>query len=170
MEESNSSKFDQLCDNLDELTLKQVDYLDETLSLMSKLENHLTSGFIDLAKSRYINGERTVSTMQIPGEESDVEPTTTVIRDKENKLVISRNKEANDPLKWFDLFIFYFLINILILSIILRFGVLVPSSLRQSQKSFHQVLETAVEILNARKEWLTALEEAKTLSAEKNSS
>ena len=102
MEENNSNKFDQLCDSLDELTLKQVDYLDETLSLMSKLENHLTCGFIDLAKSRYINGERTVSTMQIPGEESDVEPTTTVIRDEENKLVISRNKEANDPLKWLD--------------------------------------------------------------------
>jgi hypothetical protein len=148
--EENNSKLDQLCDNLDELTLKQVDYLDETLTLMSKLENHLTNGFIDLAKSRYISGERTVSTMQIPGEESDIEPTTTIIRNEENKLMISRNKEANDPLKWF--------------------GVLVPTSLRQSQSAFKQVLETAVEILNARNEWLNALEEAKTLSAEKNSS
>lgn len=148
--EENNSKLGQLCDNLDELTLKQVDYLDETLTLMSKLENHLTNGFIDLAKSRYISGERTVSTMQIPGEESDIEPTTTIIRNEENKLMISRNKEANDPLKWF--------------------GVLVPTSLRQSQSAFKQVLETAVEILNARNEWLNALEEAKTLSAEKNSS
>lgn len=148
--EENNIKFDQICASLDELTLKQVDYLDETLTLMSKLENHLISGFIDLAKSRYINGERTVSTTQIPGEESDVEPTITVIRDEENKLMISRNNEANNPLKWF--------------------GVLVPSSLRQSQSAFQKVLETAVEILNARNEWLNALDEAKTLSAAKKNS
>ena len=146
--EENNIKLEELCENLDELTLKQVDYLDETLSLMSKLENHLTSGFIDLAKSRYISGERSISTMQIPGEESDVEPTTTVVRDPDNKLVISRNKEASDPLKWF--------------------GVLVPGSLRQSQSAFQHVLETAVEILNARSEWLNALEETKKLSAQNN--
>ena len=144
--EENNSKLEELCDTLDDLTLTQVDYLDETLSLMSKLENYLTSGFIDLAKSRYISGERSISLLQIPGEESEVEPATTVVRDSDNKLVISRNKEASDPLKWF--------------------GVLVPSSLRQSQNAFQQVLETAVEILNARNEWLNALEETKKLSTE----
>ena len=144
-----SAQLTHVCETLDELTLKQVDLVDEQLVLMSKLSSLLTGGFIDMAKSRYINGEKTVSTTQIPGEDSIIEAVTTVDRDNMNKLTVSRNKEVNDPIKWF--------------------GVLVPTSLKQSQQAFQKVVEIAVEIVNIRREWLKSLdtleEEFKTLSS-----
>jgi hypothetical protein len=148
-----SSQLTQVCESLDELTLKQVDLVDEQLVLMSKLSSLLTGGFIDMAKSRYISGERTVSTTQIPGEDSIIEAVTTVDRDSMNKLTVSRNKEVNDPIKWF--------------------GVLVPTSLKQSQHAFQKVVDVAVEIVNIRREWLqtfdTLEEEYQKLSSLKNS-
>ncbi|XP_046452294.1 coiled-coil domain-containing protein 115-like [Daphnia pulex] len=148
-----SAQLTQVCESLDELTLKQVDLVDEQLVLMSKLSSLLTGGFIDMAKSRYISGERTVSTTQIPGEDSIIEAVTTVDRDNMNKLTVSRNKEVNDPIKWF--------------------GVLVPTSLKQSQHAFQKVVDVAVEIVNIRREWLqsfdTLEEEYQKLSSLKNS-
>lgn len=141
-------KVQKLCDDLDELTLKQVDLLDEQLVLISKLEGHLSSGFINLAKSRYIRGERSVSLTQIPGEDSDVEPIATLVRDSSNKLKVQRNASVNDPIKWF--------------------GVLVPGSLRQSQESFQKVIEAAVDIINARNDWLEALKEEQIICNQKN--
>ncbi len=145
-----NTQLAKLCESLDELTMKQVDLVDEQLVLMSKVSSLLTSGFIDLAKSRYISGEKTVSTTQIPGEDSVVEAVTTVNRTSTNRLTVSRNEEGSDPIKWF--------------------GVLVPSSLRQSQQAFKQVLETAVDIINIRREWLESLEEYRTTSDLKSSS
>lgn len=150
MENEQNNKLSELCNNLDELTLKQVDLLDEQLILMSKLGSVLTGAFIDLAKSRYIRGENSVSTMQIPGEESTVHAATLVTRDSDCKLVISKNQEVNDPIKWF--------------------GVLVPNSLKQSQKAFQKVLEIAIEIINVRYEWLKSLEEYKVQNTIKSSS
>ena len=140
-------QLDSVCKKLDDLTILQFDLLDEQLKMISKLENVLMNGFIHLAKSRYIKGERSVSTLQIPGEESDVQPTTTVLRNSENKLEIQKNVNSNDPIKWF--------------------GVLVPSSLRQSQSSFQQVLEIVVEIVNTRMEAAETMKEFNQLSKTK---
>lgn len=147
--EKDDESVQKICQELDDLTLKQVDLLDEQLTLMVKLESHLSSGFINLAKSRYIAGEKSVSSMQLPGEDSEVEAAATVVRDSSSQLLeLRRDPEAADPIKWF--------------------GVLVPSSLKQSQQSFQKVLEAAVDIVNARKQWLEAIEEKNRLSSSKN--
>ena len=148
--EEENKRLEKLCDNLDELTMKQADLVDEQLKLMSNVSRLLTSGFIDLAKSRYINGEKTVSTTQIPGEDSDIEAVTTTSRDSTNTLTLLRNEEGNDPIKWF--------------------GVLVPSSLRQSQQTFRKAIEIAIEVINIRREWLESIAEYQTLSDLKSSS
>jgi len=124
--------IDALCQNLDELTLLQVDQLEEQLNLMSRLESNLMSGYINLAKTRYINGESSVSVTQLPGEEGEIDPSIKVSRDPNNKLEIVRNENGSNALRWF--------------------GVLVPTSLRQSQTSFQKVLEIAVEIINIRED------------------
>lgn len=144
MEKDQSNQLEKVCENLDELTLKQVDLLDEQLVLMTKIGSLLTSGYIDLAKSRYISGDKTVSAAQIPGEDSVVEAVMTVDRDYKNRLAVSRNEEGTNPMKWF--------------------GVLVPGSLRQSQQAFQKVLETAVDVVNIRREWLKSIEEYKVQS------
>lgn len=152
-EDEHGQELAKVCVALDELTLKQVDLVDEQLVLMSKLGSLMTCGFIDMAKSRYISGEKTVSATQIPGEDSVIEAVTTVDRDSENKLTLSRNKEVNDPIRWF--------------------GLLVPGSLKQSQQAFQNVLNIAVEIVNIRREWvqsMSALEQQhKTLGSLKSS-
>ncbi|KAI9554135.1 putative coiled-coil domain-containing protein 115-like [Daphnia sinensis] len=153
LKEENSHELAQVCAALDELTLKQVDLVDEQLVLMSKLGSLMTCGFIDMAKSRYISGEKTVSATQIPGEDSVIEAVTTVDRDCNNKLIVSRNKDITDPIRWF--------------------GVLVPGSLKQSQQAFQNVLNIAVEIVNIRREWLQSMseleEQHKTLCSLKSS-
>ena len=128
-----------LCQNLDDLTLLQLDQLEEQLNLMSRLESNMMSGFINLAKSRYISGESSVSTTQLPGEESEVTPSIKVDRDSNNKLEIIRNENGSNALRWF--------------------GVLVPNSLRQSQTFFKNVLEIAVEVINVREEAEKSLKE-----------
>jgi len=138
-ETPSKDSLELLCQKLDDLSLLQVDQLDEQLSLMSRLESNLMSGYINLAKSRYINGERSVSATQIPGEESDVDPSIKVARDSNDKLEIIRNANGSNTLKWF--------------------GVLVPSSLRQSQTFFQKVLEIAVEVVNVREEAEKSLRE-----------
>lgn len=137
LEDKGAHELAEVCEALDELTLKQVDLLDEQLVLVSKLSSLMTCGFIDMAKSRYISGERTVSATQIPGEDSTIEAVTTVDRDFMDKLTLSRNKDASDPIRWF--------------------GVLVPSSLKQSQQAFRNVLDVAVDIVNIRREWLQSV-------------
>lgn len=149
MEKTEIEQAEELCNNLDELSLKQVDLVDEQLVLLSKMNNLLTNGFIDMAKSRYISGERTVSITQIPGEDSEIEAVTTVNRGYDNKMTVSRNPDSYDPIKWF--------------------GVLVPASLRQSQQAFQKALEMAVEIINTRREWQESIEEFKNLSTLKSS-
>ena len=143
--ENDDEKVQKICEELDDLTLKQVDLLDEQLTLISKLESHMTHGFINLAKSRYIGGETSVSMTKIPGEESDIGAAAKIVRGSSSQLEIQRDPEAADPIKWF--------------------GVLVPASLRQSQQSFQKVLETAVDIVNARNQWLETMEEKSRLVA-----
>ena len=144
--ETKDDELQKICENLDELTLRQVDLLNEQLVLMSKLESHMSNGCINLAKSRYIGGESSVSRTQLPGEESDVKASTTLVKNPtSNRLEITRDPSAGDPIKWF--------------------GVLVPGSLRQSQQSFINILDTAVEIINIRNEWLETLEEKHKISS-----
>ena len=143
------SQIEKMKNTLDDLTLRKLDLLDEQLVLMTKMSSLLTNGFIDLAKTRYIKGESTVSTTQIPGEDSVFEAVVKVDRDVNNRLSLKKNEETSDPIKWF--------------------GVLVPTSLKQSQTAFSKALETAVDLVNIRREWLESLEEFKSLSLKTSS-
>ena len=139
--EEQTVELGDLCRDLDDLTLRQIDCVEEQLILLKKLEAEMSSGFINLAKSRYIAGEKSVSMLQVPSDDSEVEAKLTVREDGENKWQLIKNENGTDAKKWF--------------------GVLVPSSLRQSQLSFQKALEIIIAILNARKDWLETMDEYK---------
>ena len=144
-----NDQFIELCDQLDELTLRKIDLIDEQLVLMKKLENLMASGFLNLAKSRYINGERSVSILQVPGNDGEICAASTVTRNGDDQLELEDSKDGTDSIKWF--------------------GLLVPSTLRQSQQSFKKSVQVIVEIVNTRRSWNRTVNEFQTKIQLKNS-
>jgi len=118
---------------LDELLLERIDSIDEQLVLMKKLESQMAQGYLQLAKSRYIGGERSFCSLQIPGEDAEHRAQLKVEHDAELSLQAVHDPDGNDAAKWF--------------------GLLVPTSLRQSQRAFRNAAELAVAVVNARRRW-----------------
>lgn len=139
--------YEDCCKKLDDLTVQQLDLIEEQLTLAAKLENIMKNGFIEMAKSRYIIGEKAVSITQLPGEESCVEPQTYINHDSQNRLCLEKSKNGKNPLKWF--------------------GVLVPTSLKESQRAFQGALEIVVDLVNTRNEWLDSLKSAQEVADKK---
>ncbi|KAJ8668703.1 hypothetical protein QAD02_010366 [Eretmocerus hayati] len=129
---------DDICEALDDLTIKHLDLLEEKISKTIKLENLLRQGHIDLARARYIRGKESVSLLQIPsienGMKSLYELETTIDEGDSPVFDISlKTKDGDDgelqnPVNWF--------------------GVLVPQSLRAAQKYFQNALYLVVELAN----------------------
>lgn len=55
---------------LDELAVRILTLMNEYISCKRNIENYIRSGCLDLAKSRYIAGNRSISALQLPGEDS----------------------------------------------------------------------------------------------------
>lgn len=74
-------------EQLDELLVKQLDFLQDYITITVECESHQKEGFINIAKARYIQGFHTVSKNCLYSEESDKEhvPIVTVSRVR-NKL------------------------------------------------------------------------------------
>lgn len=139
--------YEECCKQLDDLTIQQIDLLEEQLILASKLESVMKTGFIEMAKSRYIKGEKYVSILQLPGDESCIQPLACVKHNSQNRLLLERDEQGKNPLSWF--------------------GVLVPNSLRESQKAFQAALDIVVHLVNARIQWLDTLNNAQNVKESK---
>ena len=139
MSDEQSENWTELCLALDDLTLRKIDLLDEQLMLMKNIEDVMASGFLNMAKSRYISGERSVTVLQVPGEESELQASTKVVSDSSGQMELIKVPNGVDPLKWF--------------------GILVPGSLRQSQQAFRKAIELVIDVVNTRKEFQRTLSE-----------
>ncbi|XP_022199553.2 coiled-coil domain-containing protein 115 isoform X2 [Nilaparvata lugens] len=77
-----SSKMNELDMELDKRALKALKLMNELIASKLELEKSVKAGSLDLAKARYIMGNRNVSALQLPtpGEGADVAPLVTVHR------------------------------------------------------------------------------------------
>ncbi|KAK3577678.1 hypothetical protein CHS0354_034155 [Potamilus streckersoni] len=201
MAESENINFTQLCDKLDDVVLEFFNTLSTLYEVQDKLEETMKSGFLNLSRSRYNMGIKSVSCLQWDennmvaatkvcvdlsssftpfslqenkSTEAHVPPETetTTLRyrkvasksfhdDDKEKIedlipmmkIESSSKEtmkglkSKDPLHWF--------------------GVLVPQTLRQSQRQFQDAVELTVTIANLRTKLLSLRKDYVGLKREK---
>ncbi|XP_014230785.1 coiled-coil domain-containing protein 115 isoform X2 [Trichogramma pretiosum] len=120
-----------LCLALDDLSIKNLELMEEKIKLTIKLENLTRQGNIEMAKARYIRGKESIGMLQVPHEDNDMKSVfelETSYDDQVPNFDISLRTDAEDPIKWF--------------------GVLVPQSLRSAQKYFREATYAAVELAN----------------------
>lgn len=142
---------------LDNLGLRALELMQQVVQQKMTLQEHIKAGSINLAKARYIMGNRSVSTSQLPTQDSEPfnalrkvelslsnengvetnifsllvnEPPKKQKSEKPLELVElkSDTRTSCDPLNWF--------------------GVLVPQNLRLAQDSFKRAVDVSVQIAN----------------------
>lgn len=122
------------CDLLDKLVMRQLQLLEEKLRCEMVIESGINSGSINLAKSRYIMGQSSVSTARLPMENSEEFSASTVCERVENygltQLKVAESSAENkvNPLRWF--------------------GVLVPQNLHKAQGIFKSTINFIIECVN----------------------
>ncbi|KAL2722043.1 hypothetical protein V1477_020863 [Vespula maculifrons] len=133
--------IDDICNAIDKLFLRNLELIEEKVSTNVQMELLLRSGYIELAKARYISGKENVSILQIPvnkenisslfkleskfiKESEDTIPSFDISLKEENEF----GEDIQNPIKWF--------------------GVLVPQNLRTAQKRFQESVYLATKIAN----------------------
>lgn len=133
----------EVCRLLDILTLDMLDLIQQQVQCKVDIEKHKNEGDILLAKARYIQGVSSVSSSQLPTENSgDFQALTTIAHSADEstgaeKFQIEKHpvsKEAGyvNPVHWF--------------------GVLVPRCLQMARDMFDKTLELVVESANIQNE------------------
>ncbi len=158
MESETQTRYSIIEDELDQIMMRILILMDQYIKCQKNIENHLRSGCLDLAKARYIVGNRNISALQLPGDdatgvtanfkvaESEMDEVTQFtstdateslenINDGMENMTVNEDetkpkpmKYSKDPLKWF--------------------GFLVPQNLRHSKTTFEKCLEIVVECAN----------------------
>ena len=139
----NNKALDEICESLDNLTIQNLELIEEKVQTSVELENLLRQGHIDLAKARYIRGREKVGMLQVPSEDHDIrslfnlETTYEKSESDDAKKIPNfdislrksdKEEELQDPIKWF--------------------GVLVPHSLKSAQKHFQDALYLTIKLAN----------------------
>lgn len=153
-----------MLEEIDELLVRNLELMQEKLRKSIEIENLLKSGFIELAKARYIRGKESIGILQVPNDEDTVKSLfdlrTEMTDDDDDgdaaaaaaiSFDVSLKKsnaedeedEPSDPLKWF--------------------GVLVPQNLKNSQKRFQESVYLAASIANTQAELDSVRSRLKTL-------
>ncbi|KAH0568262.1 coiled-coil domain-containing protein 115-like [Cotesia glomerata] len=135
------TNFDDVCEKLDNLSIRSLELMDERIALTIQLENQMRDGHIELAKARYIRGKESVGLLQVPQDttiNSLFNLETKYTNDDTNKSITTvnfdismkskDNIENQDPIRWF--------------------GVLVPQSLKTAQKRFQESIYISAKIAN----------------------
>ncbi|XP_034248958.1 coiled-coil domain-containing protein 115-like [Thrips palmi] len=144
-------------EKLDSLGLRALELMQQVVQQKLKLQEHIKAGSINLAKSRYIMGQRNVSTSQLPTQDSepfralrkvqrsvsqengiDTNVFSSIVNEPPKKQKSEKageleecdgdSRTSSDPLHWF--------------------GVLVPQNLRLAQSSFKKAVDLSVQIVN----------------------
>lgn len=156
--------INDICKAIDENLLRNLELMEEKISINIQIENILKDGHIELAKAKYIRGKENVSVLQVPEDDEKVatlfELETKLTGEETGKIVPNfdislkqLNKDGDDirdPMKWF--------------------GVLVPQSLRTAQKRFQESLYLVVRAANVQAEIASVLDKLQSLYFLKNTS
>lgn len=147
--------IDDVCEELDSLSLRSLELIEEKVHANMQLEKMMRDGNIELAKARYIRGKESIGSLQIPQDDqmnSLFELSTNTSEqggkkvptfDVSLKPLKDSDAKSRDPIRWF--------------------GVLVPQNLRTAQKRFQDSLYLAVRVANISAELETIPGELATL-------
>lgn len=133
----------EVCLLLDKLTLEMLRLMEDRVKCQINVQNATNNASIHLAKTRYIMGQSTISTVQLPTENTaDFSALSTVetkpAEDSLHDSVILHNRPCDpeagyvNPIRWF--------------------GILVPQNLYQAQNLFTNALNYIVESVNIQKQ------------------
>ncbi|KAJ0172251.1 hypothetical protein K1T71_012224 [Dendrolimus kikuchii] len=119
---------------LDKIILKQLHLMEEKMCCELMIESSINNGSFQLAKSRYIMGQSSVSMTRLPTEcSAEFEASTLcedIIEDGTKQLKVIKNSGGItvNPMRWF--------------------GVLVPQNLHKAQSIFQNSINYVVECAN----------------------
>ncbi|KAL3860997.1 hypothetical protein ACJMK2_007090 [Sinanodonta woodiana] len=204
MAESENINFTKLCEKLDDVALEFFNTLSTLYEVQDKLEETMKDGFLNLSRSRYSMGIKSVSCLQwnennmvattkvcvdsdssctpfllqenktadgnalyvspdtesttlryrkaasksLPDDDSDkIEDLIPLKKMESSSKEMTKSLKSKDPLHWF--------------------GVLVPQTLRQSQRQFQDAVELTVTIANLRTKLLSLRKDYVGLKREK---
>ncbi|XP_018788008.1 PREDICTED: uncharacterized protein LOC108968424 [Bactrocera latifrons] len=145
-----SSKKEEIGNLLDVLYLEMLELIEQHTASRVNIERLMNSGQLMLAKTRYLKGSQTISSAQIPTDNSNTFNALCVLEEQKNYTKISsaeyslmrrnvdKNKEFVEPMHWFTL--------------------LPPSSLRTASDHFKKCLELVLESANVQRELLAVME------------
>lgn len=134
---------------VDKLILELFSLIEEQVQCKVNIERKTYEGQLFIAKARYTQGSQTISTSQLPTENStEFSSLSKVYKDSEENSIspesfklqttkVDKDSGFIDPMKWF--------------------GVLVPRALQQAKESFQTSLELVVESANIQKQLQTVL-------------
>ncbi|XP_013186087.2 coiled-coil domain-containing protein 115 [Amyelois transitella] len=145
--------LEEVCELLDKLTLKQLHLMEEKMRSEINIESSINNGSINLAKSRYIMGQSSVSTARLPVDSSPEFAASTKCETKEEDgikqlKVVENDKNTVNPLHWF--------------------GVLVPQNLHKAQSIFQNTINFVVECVNVQLQLYENLKTAEELKKYKS--
>lgn len=132
------AKRKEICELLDKLTLETLDLIEQDVKCKRNIENITNDGQLNMAKTRYITGQNSVSKSQLPGEDCvDFYALATLENDKNEvngtkfeleQHTVDKEKGFFDPIQWF--------------------GILTPRNLQMARSSYRKVLDFIVESAN----------------------
>ncbi|XP_067645168.1 coiled-coil domain-containing protein 115-like [Eurosta solidaginis] len=135
---------------LDSLYIEMFDLIEQQTACRVNIERLMNSGQLMLAKTRYLQGSQTISSAQMPTENSNEFNALSEIAEQKNNAKISSveyilrkhaiNKQEGfvEPMHWFTM--------------------LPPSSLRAASEQFKKCVELVVESANVQRELLAVME------------
>lgn len=133
-------ELDKVCTLLDKLTIDSLTTLEDVIQTKLELENSMCEGESHLAKTRYIMGRNSISTLQLPTKNGNEFEALTVVHSEGDENAfgelsldleakkLTEGEENLNPVRWF--------------------GVLVPQNLYSAQVKFKQALLWAVKAAN----------------------
>lgn len=131
-------ELERICEVLDKLALDSLTLAEQHIQQKLEVEKFMCEGESHLAKSRYIMGRNSVSSLQLPSENGGEIEATAVVKTEQDATSITgesfdleikrKPEESSDPIRWF--------------------GVLVPQNLHYAQAKFKQALLWAVKAAN----------------------
>lgn len=148
--------MDALCQQIDELTLLYLDEFGQLLACKQLLDDTIKQGYFSMSRARVIMGVNNLSRLQYSERDPMIAATKVSISSSPFELDKQTDPEhGDDALKWF--------------------GLLSPGVLKQSQKSFQQTIDLALDacrrqqnISHLRRQIEQLLAEKQSLSSKEN--
>ncbi len=142
--------MDSLCEQIDKLTINYLEEFGHLLSCKQLLDDTIKQGYFNLSRARIIMGVNNLSRLQYSEKDPMIASTRISILSSPFEIEKQIDKEhCDDTLKWF--------------------GLLSPNVLKQSQKSFQQTIDLALEACKRQENILCIKSQIEELLKEKKS-